>query len=72
MIFSLHYTLYALILRSTQYGDRTPTAVTPPVMDISRNVLPWKSKVREEEIEEFLQNERFITKVWQNTDYDVL
>lgn len=41
-------------------GERTPIAGTPPPMEILfRSSLPWKPKVREEDIEAFLQHERY-------------
>ncbi|MFH4974115.1 hypothetical protein AB6A40_000824 [Gnathostoma spinigerum] len=40
-------------------GDRTPIAGTPPPMEILfHSSLPWKPKVRGEDIEAFLQHER--------------
>uniref|UniRef100_A0A915Q113 Far11/STRP C-terminal domain-containing protein n=1 Tax=Setaria digitata TaxID=48799 RepID=A0A915Q113_9BILA len=47
------------LMRSSYGGDHTPIASTPPPMDILfRTSLPWNSKVREEDIETFLQCER--------------
>ncbi|VDN04503.1 unnamed protein product [Thelazia callipaeda] len=44
---------------SSYFGDHTPVAGTPPPIDILfRTSLPWKSKVREEDIAAFLQSER--------------
>ncbi|KAL3995626.1 hypothetical protein ACH3XW_26620 [Acanthocheilonema viteae] len=47
------------LMQSSCTGDHTPVAGTPPPMDILfRTSLPWNSKVREEDIETFLQCER--------------
>ncbi|VDK81481.1 unnamed protein product [Litomosoides sigmodontis] len=47
------------LMESSYTGDHTPVAVTPPPLDILfRTSLPWSSKVREEDIEAFLQYER--------------
>ncbi|EFO21343.2 FAM40A protein [Loa loa] len=47
------------LMRSSYTGDHTPVASTPPPMDILfRTSLPWNSKVRDEDIETFLQCER--------------
>ncbi|VDK70322.1 unnamed protein product, partial [Onchocerca ochengi] len=47
------------LMRSSYTGDYTPVAGTPPPIDILfRTSLPWNSKVREEDIETFLQCER--------------
>lgn len=47
---------------SLSCGDRTPVAGTPPPMEILfRASLPWRPKVREEDIEVFLQAERFVS-----------
>ncbi|CAG9529784.1 unnamed protein product [Cercopithifilaria johnstoni] len=47
------------LMQTSYAGDHTPVASTPPPMDILfRTSLPWNSKVREEDIETFLQCER--------------
>lgn len=47
------------LMRSSHTDDHTPVAGTPPPIDILfRTSLPWNSKVREEDIEAFLQCER--------------
>uniref|UniRef100_F1KTD6 Protein FAM40B n=1 Tax=Ascaris suum TaxID=6253 RepID=F1KTD6_ASCSU len=47
------------LLSISSSGERTPIAGTPPPMEILfRSSLPWKPKVREEDIEAFLQHER--------------
>ncbi|MCP9263938.1 Striatin-interacting protein 1 [Dirofilaria immitis] len=47
------------LMRNSYIGDHTPVAGTPPPIDILfRTSLPWNSKIREEDIEAFLQCER--------------
>lgn len=47
------------LLNGANSGDRTPIAGTPPPMEILfRSSLPWQPKVREEDVEAFLQHER--------------
>ncbi|VDM70847.1 unnamed protein product [Strongylus vulgaris] len=47
-------------LRQVSSGDRTPRAGSPMPREPPKRSLPWKSKVSKQEIEAFLQQERFV------------